>query len=204
LILLDTEADRELYTINEGRLAVDLLCEYALTAALDFSGKGMNIMIGCTGGRIFGGKDESGCLNDAEIASALAWPAAIPWPSEKKTAKHAKSELLTDKLLIDGLANLPKAPKDISVLIFALPRVSASLDPKSQGYCLDRFLKIREPEQETDIIFLYNADDGKAAAKDNAAKLADASRLCVNLYNRRPGVHAVKAAVYPRTARQVF
>ena len=173
LILIDTAADRDLYTLNEGRLAVDLLCECALAAALEFSGKGMSILTGYSGGGIQGGKDESGFLSEAEITLALAWPAAVSWPHPEDTA-----------------ADLPRAPKDVSVLILALPRTSAETS------ALDRFLKNREPGQGTDIVFLYHADNGKTA------KAEEAAGVCVNLYNGRPGVHAGRAAVYGKPARQ--
>jgi hypothetical protein len=169
LILIDSEADRTLYTLDEARRAVDLLCENALTAALELSGQGMDILIGYAGGKIIGAKDESGPLNVGELAAALAWPAAMRWPSEQHT--HTQGEPAGD---------FPRTPGDRAVLILALPRASA--EPSA----LDRFLKGREAGQGTDILFLYDGT-GK-----RAAELEDSARVCVNLYNGRAGVHAGK------------
>ena len=178
LILIDTEADRDLFTVDEGRLAVDQLCECALAAALEFTGKGMNISIGCTGGGIIGGKDESGFLNDAEIASALAWPAAIFLTDRGSPPEPAAAEL-------------PQAPKAMPVLILALPRLTGTS-------ALDRFLKNHDASpaaaasqaapalQAVNILFLYDAE---------AAELESAAKVCVNLLNGRSGVHAGRAAV---------
>ena len=168
LILIDTEADLSLYTIDEARRAVDLLCENALAAALEFSAQGMDIHIGCTGGKIAGdktggAKEESGPLNAAELAAALAWPAAVP---------------------AGTLNDLPNAPMDRGVIILALPRTSSSSS-------MDRFLKKREGRLSTDIVFLYNAESKRAA------ELEAAARVCVNLYNGKSGIHAVKAAITP-------
>ena len=185
LILIDTEADRDLFTVNEGRLAVDLLCEYALAAALEYSVKGINILIGYTGGGIIGGKDESGFLNNAEIASALAWPAAILRSCREPSAGARQGR---SSLAVHPAAELPHAPKALSVLILALPRTS------SEASALDRFLKNREARQEADVLFLYNAESRRAA------EMEDAARVCVNLLNGRPGVHSGCAGVHVRKA----
>jgi len=175
LILIDTEADLSLYTIEEARRAVDLLCENALAIALEFSARGMDIHIGCAGGihaggihadgPIPGGKEESGPLNAAALAAALAWPAAVTGY---------------------GKGDLPGASRDGGVVIFALPRAWTSSAQSLSS--IDRFLKNREARLGTDIVFLYNAE-GK-----RAAELEAAAAVCVNLYNRKSGVHAVKAA----------
>ena len=170
LILIDTETDPALYGIDEGRRAVDLLCESALSAALDLSDKGMDILIGWSG-ETSAPSDSARPLNAAELASALAWPAAVQLPG----AELARAEL--------PRAELPPAPGDRNVLIFALPRIW------SEPSALDRFLKKREANQGADIIFLYNADSRRIA------ELEDAARICVNLYNGRSGVYAGKAAV---------
>ena len=192
LILIDTEADRSLYTVDEGRRAVDLLCESALAAALDFSLKGMDIKIGCTqacssgtqacssgtGGKIIGADAEGGPLNAAELAAALAWPAAIFQPAA---------------------ASLPAgADKEISVLILALPRTTA------YESALDRFLKNREGQgteaNGTDIVFVYDAEQRTGGLR--AAEPEDAARVCVNLYNRKAGIHAGMAAVSAARGRE--
>ena len=187
LILLDTEIDRTLYTtVDEGRRAVDMLCESALAAALEFSDKGMDILIGYTGGRISGGKDESGPLNAAELASALAWPAAVFRPDPEKAAGNKKAKQLNTVTQ----PMLPKAPGDRAVLIMALPRSSA------ESSALDLFIKNREAGQETDIVFLYDTGSRQAA------ELEESAGICVNLYNRRSGIHAVKTAVSAARERE--
>ena len=146
LILIDTEADSSLYALDEGRRAVDLLCENALAAALEFSAHGIDILVGSTGGGIIGGKEESGPVGAAEIASALAWPAAIPWP-------HAVN------------AEYPVIPNDRSVLVLALPREVA--EPSA----LDRFLKKRDPKQGIDIVFIYDVEGRQAALLEESANI---------------------------------
>jgi hypothetical protein len=70
LILVDTEADPALYDPGRGREGVDLLCAQALAIALDLSGRGMDVMVGYTGGKLWSG-------DGAELSQALAWPAAL-------------------------------------------------------------------------------------------------------------------------------
>jgi len=171
LILIDTEIDRSLYTLDKGRQAVDLLCENALAAALEFSRSGMDILIGYTGGKIISGCEsgENTPLDPAELAIALALPAAIQWPPLPENPFGA---------------SLPEAPADRAVLILALPRVSA------QTSALDNFLKNRASldagaSNGTDIVFIHSEETGEAAA------------TCVNLYNRRSGVHAERILISP-------
>ena len=182
LILLDTEADQALYTVDEGRRAVDLLCESALAAALEFSAQGMDILIGYTGGKISGGKEESGPLNAAELASALAWPAAIFTPGPAKAADNKKRKI-AEPHEAAFRAVLPKAPDGMAVLIMALPRSSAG------SSALDLFLKDREAGQSADIVFLYDAESRRAP------ELEENAVFCVNLYNRKSGIHAEKIAL---------
>jgi uncharacterized protein (DUF58 family) len=99
VILLDTQADPGLYSPDAGRRAVDLLCSNALAAALEFSGRGMEVSIGHTGGKIREG-------NAPDLAPALAWPAALPTASP---------------------LDLPPLPEGraAGILILALPRAHA-------------------------------------------------------------------------------
>jgi uncharacterized protein (DUF58 family) len=96
IILLDTQADPGLYNPEEGRRAVDLLCSNALAAALEFSGRGIEVSIGHTGGTIREG-------NAPEFAPALAWPAALSTASPM------------------DLPSLPES-RGVGTLILALPR----------------------------------------------------------------------------------
>jgi uncharacterized protein (DUF58 family) len=103
LIMVDTQRDPALYTAEAGRRGVDLLCENALAAALEYGDRGMDITIGYTGGDLKGG-------TQAELAAALAYPAAL--------SIHAPEEF-------------PPSPEDLGILILALPRsgsASTALD----------------------------------------------------------------------------
>jgi hypothetical protein len=163
LILIDTEADSSLYSQNEGRQAVDLLCESALAAALGFSSRGMDVLIGYTGGGITGGGEESTPLDSSQLAAALAWPAAISWPASS--------------------GELPQAPGETGVLVLALPRKAAGETSASQS-ALNKFLNNRQ--QETDIVFIYNAEGRKAAEIEQEAA------RCVSFYSGKSGVHAIE------------
>jgi hypothetical protein len=184
LILVDTEVDCSLYTADKGRRAVDMLCETAFAAALEYKLKGMDIRIGYTGGRIMGGKDEPRNLSapknipessgSMELASFLALPYAI-FRNERTSSSGPMAEL-------PG-AELPPAPDDTAILILALPRSFAETAADSPS-ALDKFIKKRETKKEVDIIFLCNTEQDYAA------------QVCVNLYNGRSGIHAAKM-VFP-------
>jgi len=139
LILIDGEADNSLYTLDEARRAVDLLCESALATALDFSRRGVEISIGWTGGKIMGA-NETLCAED--LAVALAWPAA---------EQHG--------------AELPVVPEGTAALVFALPRVStntSALDRflEKHGH---------ESAPPVNIVFMYYATGRRAAELESAA-----------------------------------
>jgi len=161
LILIDTEADSSLYSLDEGRRAVDLLCESALASALGFSSRGMDMLIGYTGGGIMGGGEESAPLDSSQLAAALAWPAAINWPASS--------------------GELPQAPGETGILVLALPRKVAGETFTSQS-ALNKFLNKRQ--QETDIVFIYNADGRKAVEIEQEAA------RCISFYSGKSGVHA--------------
>jgi uncharacterized protein (DUF58 family) len=163
LILIDTQADPSLFTAGEARQAVDLLCENALAAALEFSSQGMDIFIGYSGGEIHNGSlgSHAGIVL-AELAAVLARPAAL--------------SLLSPE-------DLPEAPRDLDVLILALPRLST--EPGG----LDRFLRNRESTQGADLFFLYDAETPRAAEWETAAE------ACVRFYNRKMRIRAWKFAV---------
>jgi hypothetical protein len=161
LILVDTEADSSLYSTGEGRRAVDLLCETALAAALGFSSRGTDVLVGYTGGGIIGCGEEGAATDSSRLASALAWPAAINWPGSS--------------------AELPQPPDETGVLILALPRKVTGQTSVLQS-ALDRFLKNRQ--QETDIVFVYSTDGRKKAGIEQEAV------CCVNFYSRKSGIRA--------------
>ena len=96
LILLDTQMDPVLYSAEECRTEVDMLCENALRAAEELGKNGIEIQIGHTGGKIF----QAAAAN---TSSALAWPAALPLLSED---------------------NLPNTTEETGILILAAPRMS--------------------------------------------------------------------------------
>jgi hypothetical protein len=104
-----------------------MLCENALAIALEYQDRGMALSIGYTGGGIVEG-------TKAELAEALAYPAAQPVPPD-----------------------FPASPTDRGVLVLALPRTVTES-------ALDRFLKNRkQPGTPVDLAFLYD-DDGLAEA----------------------------------------
>jgi len=164
LILIDTEADSSFYSIDEGRRAVDLLCESALSSALGFSSRGMDVLIGYSGGGISGGGEESASLDSSQLAAALACPAAINWPADS--------------------GELPQAPDETGVLVLALPRRVAGDTFTSQS-ALNKFLNKRQ--QETDLVFIYNAEGRKAAEIEQEAA------RCISFYSGKSGVHAIGA-----------
>jgi uncharacterized protein (DUF58 family) len=96
LILVDTQADALLFSPGAARRGVDLLCENALAAALEYTESGMDILVGYTGGKIRGGAA-------ADLAEALAWPAALS---------------------LSGPEDYPVPGEDRGLLILALPRSS--------------------------------------------------------------------------------
>ena len=185
LILIDTEVDQSLYTLSEGRRAVDLLCESTLALASEYISRGLDISIGWTGGTIMGNRKEGGLPSAAEISSALALPAALRLPG----------------------AELPKDHEDRATLILALPRAfsassSSAPSASSAGSALDQFLLKREMQHEFDILFLIDSGLGERIPSEapirshaRAAELEEAAMVCVNLYNKRPGIHSNLAVV---------
>jgi uncharacterized protein (DUF58 family) len=136
-ILVDAQVDGGLYSPEAGRRGVDLLCENALAAALEYSGLGMEVCIGYTGGDIRSG-------SPAELTEALAYPAAMA---------------------ITGTEELPLSPaefagEDQGFLILALPRTLAG-----ESTALDRLLKKQGTKQGVDLVFLYDQDHLEGAAE---------------------------------------
>jgi hypothetical protein len=129
VILVDTQADPALFPPEAARQGVDLLCENALALALEYLDRGMDIQAGYTGGTIRGG-------TPAELAEALAYPAALPLAVGEE---------------------LPEV-SDRGVLLLALPRDSG------ENTALDRFLRKREA-RGVDLVFLYRGDGLDEAAE---------------------------------------
>jgi hypothetical protein len=176
---VDTEVDAGLYDPGAGREGVDLLCAQALAIALDFAGRGMDVLAGYTGGKLRGG-------DAGELAQAMAWPAALPlsapgpepgaglWAALRR-APRRKRPLPPPEL--------PSA--DRGTCILALPR---TLDSGA----LDRFLSRRAAGEEAsslpcDIIFLCRRDD--------PAPLQEAAETCARLYGARNAVRAQAIAL---------
>lgn len=175
LIIVDTQTDPALYSAEAGRLAVDRLCENALAAALECSNKGMDVLTGYTGGGIRGG-------TAAELAAALAWPAALPLGAgEKGIAVKGARRLKTTGGSAESAgsdskaADYPDAP-DRGFLILALPRTVGG--SSGEGTALDRFLKKRDLKQGTDLIFLYEGEG-----------LDGAAETCAAIYGQKGGVN---------------
>jgi hypothetical protein len=133
LILVDTQADDTLYTPAAACKGVDLLCEQALALAIAYITQGLDLGIAYTGGGIHRG-------TQAELAIALAYPAALP---------------------LQGPEELP-SPEDEGLLILALPRTFG------EESALDRFLWQRNTHQGVDIVFLYEGSSRDEAAETGA------------------------------------
>jgi uncharacterized protein (DUF58 family) len=147
LILVETMADNALYDDASARRAVDLLCENALAAALEYRRRGMDLSIGYAGGGIVEG-------DPPELAAALAYPAAYPAAGKFKGRGSPASG--------DSM-ELPEPPADRSVLVLALPRTLAD-------GALDRFIKKRSPPgTPVDLAFLYS-DIALAEAAETCAR----------------------------------
>jgi uncharacterized protein (DUF58 family) len=123
LILVDTQVDVALYTLEAGRQGVDLLCESALALAVEYIDRGLDLSIGYPGGDIQGG-------TQMELATALAYPAAMTLSSPE---------------------NFPQFLEDRGILILALPRSSletSALDrflmKRSAHQTLDMFFLYKE------------------------------------------------------------
>jgi hypothetical protein len=146
-ILIDTQTDGGLYTAEAGRRGVDLLCENALALALDCADRGMDAVIGYSGGGVSTGAP-------AELAAALAHPAALP---------------------LSGADELPRADEADGVLILALPRGWTGGGAPENGAAepsLDRFLKKRSSTQAVDLLFLYGGEDASPAIEKCAEACA--------------------------------
>ena len=116
VIIIDASADETLYNPEAGSAGVDVLCGYALAIALEYSNRGMDVLMGYNGSSLKGGKGP-------ELSSMLAFPYA----SKMKDAQPLP---------------LPEDPR--AVLILALPRETAGagaldnfLKKKSPGQSMD-------------------------------------------------------------------
>jgi uncharacterized protein (DUF58 family) len=162
-LLVDTQIDTTIFTggrfagrahaAEAGCRAVDLLCENALALILEYAGRGLEIAVGYTGG------NEPQIGSPTELSAVLACPAALPLNSPRVREPDGR------------VPELPDAQEDRAVLVLALPRSAAA------NSALDRFLKKRGKEQETDILFLYEGEGLNAAAE-----------TCVHFYARKAGV----------------
>jgi hypothetical protein len=172
LILVETLADPSLYSPATGRRGVDLLCENALAAALEYESRDMDVSLGYTGGGLTEG-------TGADLAEILAYPAAYPLDPAVRHAVGVKA--LAGGRVPELSAELPAAPGDRGILVFALPRTV--MDTSASMGALDRFLKgrVSAPNQKSavDLVFLYEGDE-----------LKDAAGTCARLYGQQEGVHA--------------
>jgi hypothetical protein len=209
LILVDTETDTLLYRPAAGRQAVDLLCTQALTMALDLAGRGMDVLIGCTGGKIRGG-------DAAELGEALAWPAALPVPASSLPAvpvpplpgrkDRDRKRQGKQRMADNGMQELPLAA-DRGTFILALPRTTGGAS------ALDRFLSRRAGGEAAsppcDIIFLYYSEtgrpeDGPASPRKAGLRevsLRETAETCARLYGSRNALRARALGLeYPANA----
>jgi hypothetical protein len=166
IILIDTQTDDGLYSAEAGRRGVDLLCENALALALDYEGRGMDTVIGFSGGGVFSG-------GPAELAAALAHPAALPFSAA------------------DLPRELPAAGEARGVLILALPRLLADggITGNTPASALDCFLKKRDGKQTVDLLFLYGGE-GEMDEGEIIDRLEKSAEECVRFYGGKGGVRA--------------
>jgi hypothetical protein len=169
VILIDTLADRGLYTAEAGRRAVDLLCENALALALNYADRGMDVGIGFSGGGVSGG-------GPAELAAVLAHPAAQSLYAAERPWE------------------LPQADEARGVLILALPREWSAGDAqdniRAPQRSLDSFLKKRNPKQAIDLLFLYGGKDALMKGLQKDDRLEESAEACVRFYGEKGGVRA--------------
>ncbi|MDR1654617.1 MAG: DUF58 domain-containing protein [Treponema sp.] len=190
-ILVDTQTDPALYSERAGRQAADMLCEYALAAALDCAGKGIEIRIGWIGGGAQGQSPE-------ELSAALAYPAALPLKAAGELASAA------DSVEAAGISVSPDAVSpERGCLILALPRNRPEADAplRSTGSAggdaaLDRFLRKQGPNQRIELLFLYGGDDPETGAGRSIREAAQAS---ASSYGQKPGLNA-RPVFYDRIA----
>ena len=175
--LIDSHYDSMLYTAETGGQGVDLLCEYALSGALELLNAGMEIYVAYTGAPAAASLPDSDSnpnhgnnfiqgATPAGLTAAFALPAAIRWPVSAEDPDAAE---------------MPALPADCGIAIFALPRENAG------GSALNRFLDgivSDNSRRGIGLFFLYN---------DTVSD--DAARLCADFYRCRPGlrVRLIKA-----------
>ena len=158
-ILIDTQFDT-LYTLQSAREEVDILCENSL-AIINSIGKESDVQIGYTG------QTNNDSFTQAELGYFLAYPAAMPLdarPEKKRTAVNA---------------DLPAVKGERSVVILAMPRISAG------AAALEKFLSGGQ-NRTIELLFIYST--GKNERR--AAEKREAAQACIDLYNRRSGVRA--------------
>jgi hypothetical protein len=181
LIVIDTEADAYFYTKEAARNAVDMLCENALAAALVCAGSGMDVLVGFTEGACAGPSPAGSHLgvfggNQAELAAALALPAALPLHEpERKRWKRSP-------------AVYPVPLDDRGLLILALPRRAGG-----ETSALDLFIKNRDPKKNAELFFLCTetADAGKKrGAYSTTVSLEAEAKSCAAFYGRCPNISA--------------
>jgi uncharacterized protein (DUF58 family) len=182
-ILIDSQFDPPLFSAADARRGVDLLCETALAAAIACAESGADVRIGCNGGALRGG-------TAAELAAALAWPAALPLAAGRSKPAARFRLRKPRQPAAPAAAELPAAPEDRGIVIFALPRISAETS------ALDRFLREhagrsagRGAIQTVDLIFICGGNTESGDTAVYGERLA-AAEVCVSLYNQRLGVRA--------------
>ncbi|MDR1173841.1 MAG: DUF58 domain-containing protein [Treponema sp.] len=184
-ILVDTQTDPALYSVRAGRQAADMLCEYALAAALDCAGKGMEIRLGWIGG---GGRGQS----PEELSAALAYPVSVPL--------KAAGELVSAADSVDAAGI--SVPQDAlsperGCLILALPRKpppgpKAGFPLRNTGSAggdtaLDRFLRKQGPARRIELLFLYGGSDSETGA---GRSIPEAAQTSASIYGQKPGLNA--------------
>jgi hypothetical protein len=156
-----------LYTREQGRHAVDTLCEQALAIALSYADEGMDIAVGYSAVRgNLTAKAKFDFLNSLPPAVSLSFPAAIPLSSPAE------------------FPALPDSEKR-GALVLALPRTTAGV-----GNALDSFLQTRAQNQMTELVFICGTASRMNNRKKRNAALTEAGISCAAIYGKRGGVSA--------------
>ena len=158
-ILIDTQFD-SLYTLKSAREEVDILCENSL-AIINSIGKESDVQIGYTG------QTNNDSFTQAEPGYFLAYPAAMSADAQPEKKRAATG------------ADLPEVKGERSVVILAMPRISAG------ATALEKFLS-GSVNRTIELLFIYSAGKNER----HTAEKREAAQACAALYNRRSGVRA--------------
>ena len=181
LILIDTQIDPVLFSMDEGRDLIDLLCKYALKTANDLSQKGIEVFVGHTGSDVY-----------PLEAAALAAPYALPMLSDKtlpKALENAGTMILAVPRLYAGQSLSGQQTGSTTLLSTALDKFLADFNSRTLATGA-----VSTGDKQLDLIFLYTIEEDKMDKK-NTKEREEASRACTAYYRRKKNVFARSYAV---------